>query len=155
MKQYFAVVGAGHDAKDPLTLVRVSESGLVQELSEHAAWVPAKLVERIEAGEVPYRLVPVTEKAAARIRKQREKKVAYRYSIFVWAADPTNTAIGVLREWDANGTTSGEIYRIDDGEWALDPIRIDVERGATDFYRIMDSDASTVNLWIEAARRRS
>jgi hypothetical protein len=87
MKQYFAVVGDGHDAKDPLTLVRVSESGL----SEYAAWVPSKLVERIEAGEVPYRLVPVAEKAAARTRKQREKKVAYRYSIFVRATDPTNT----------------------------------------------------------------
>jgi hypothetical protein len=155
MTQYFAVVGDGHDAKDPLTLVRVSGSGVVQELSEHAAWVPAKLPERIEAGDVPYRLVPVTEKAAARIRKQREKKVAYRYSIFVRADDPADTEIGVLREWDDGGITSGEIYRLDDGEWALDPIRVDVERGETDLYRILDSDAATVNLWIEATRRRS
>jgi hypothetical protein len=131
VNHYFAVLDDHHDVKDPLTVVRVSEHGSVRQLTDDAAWATTRLLERIEAGEVPYRLRPITEKAAARIRERREKKVAYRYSVIVRNDDPNEKPVGVLREYDASDGSGmyGETYTRD-GEWTHSNVREDIERAS-------------------------
>ena len=154
MRKFFAVVDDQHDAKNPVTVVRVSELGSVHQLTEDAAWAQSTLLERIEAGAVPYRLRPITEKAAARVREGREKKVAYRYSIIVADDDPTDTPVGVLREWGESPSRSGsETYSTRSHEWVHSYIRMEIDR-ANSNYRLVPSDSSTVHQFVEARRSR-
>ncbi|WP_230394846.1 hypothetical protein [Plantactinospora alkalitolerans] len=155
MDHYFAVVDDEHDVKDPLTVVRVSGRTGVTELHDDAAWVRSTLLDRIEAGEVAYQVRRISEKAAARIQQQREKKVAYRYSIIVIDDDPTDQPTGVLREWDASdgSGTYGQRYTRADG-WRHSNIRKDIERASNIRDRLVPSDAATVHQFIESMRRR-
>jgi hypothetical protein len=132
----------------------LSEHGATQ-LNDHAAWVGSKMLHRIVAGEVPYRVQPITRKAAARIRKRRERTMDFHYSILVRADDPTDTPYAVLREWDPAGTGWGytETYTRE-GEWEHDPVRLDFERSGEDRTRIVPSDSSTVHQFIESRHRK-
>lgn len=164
MTRYFAVTDDGHDDKDPLTVVRVVEGtgpyGVTQ-LNDDAAWVRTSLLDRIEAGEVPYRLRPITARKAARIRERREKKVAFRYFVLVRDSLPardddlTDTPTGVLREWDAShGDGSYAETYTREGEWVHSNVRLDIERGSDIVTRIVPSDATTVHQLIESWHRR-
>jgi hypothetical protein len=155
---YFAVTDDRHDVKDPVTVVRVVEGTgpyRVTQLNDDAAWVLTGLLDRIEAGEVPYQIQPISPKAAARIRKRREKKIAFRYSILVGDNDPTDTPAGVLREWDSsNGdSTYAETYT-GAGEWEHTNVRLDIERGSNISTRIVPSNGAIVHWFIESMRAR-
>ncbi|MEU8232712.1 hypothetical protein AB0C12_24285 [Actinoplanes sp. NPDC048967] len=154
MNQYFAVTDDRHDAKDPVTVVRVVEGAGpygITRLNDDAAWVRTTLLDQIESGEVPYRLRSVSRKAAARIRERREKKIAFRYSILVRDDDPSDEPIGVLREWDAaSGDSSYAETFTRDGEWEHTTVRLDIERGSDIRNRIVPSDAATVHRFIES-----
>jgi hypothetical protein len=157
MHHYFAVIDDRHDAKDPLTVIRVVEGAGpygVTRLNDDAAWVRTALLDQIEAGEVSYRLQPIGPRAAARIRKRREKKIAFRYSILVDDGDLKDTPQGVLREWDASsgGGSYAESFTRD-GEWVHCDVRLDIERGSDIRTRIVPSDASTVHQFIESLHR--
>ncbi|MGW4942996.1 hypothetical protein ACWEOZ_15585 [Actinoplanes sp. NPDC004185] len=158
MNQYFAVTDDRHDTKDPVTVVRVVEGAGpygITRLTDDAAWVRTTLLDRIEAGEVPYQLRSITRKAAARIRERREKKIAFRYSILVRDEDPTDEPIGVLREWDAaSGDASYAETFTRDGEWEHTSVRLDIERGSDIRNRVVPSDAATVHRFIESLQRR-
>jgi hypothetical protein len=77
----------------------------------------------------------------------------YRYSIVVRRDDPSDRAVGVLREWDApdGGGTYGETYTRD-GEWKHSNIREDIERASNIYNRLVASDAVTVGQFIAARR---
>jgi hypothetical protein len=158
VNQYFAVIDDRHDAKDPVTVVRVVEGtgpyGITR-LNDDAAWVRTTLLDQIEAGEVPYQLRSITRKAAARIRERREKKITFRYSILVRDDDPTDEPIGVLREWDAaSGDSSYAETFSGDGEWKHTNVRLDIERGSDIRNRVVPSDAATVHRFIESLQVR-
>jgi hypothetical protein len=155
---YFAVIDDSHDVTNPLTVVRVVEGTgpyWVTRLNDDAAWVRTAILDQIEAGEVPYRVRSITPKVAARIRKRREKKIAFRYSILVNDDDPNDTPQGVLREWDPSdgGWPYAETYT-GDGEWVHSNVRLDIERGSNIWARIVPSDSSTVYQVIESWQRR-
>jgi hypothetical protein len=152
---YFAIVDNQHDVKDPLTIVRVFDDvgpGGVRELSPDVRWVRTTLLDRIDAGEVPYRAKPINTKQALRIRARWEKKITYRYSILVRENDPADEPVGVLREWDA--ATGNVVYEEsyvgrDIHQWLPSNERWEIEKGRGDTrLRIVASDAATVNLFI-------
>jgi hypothetical protein len=155
VNHYFAVVDDEHDVKDPVTVVRVAERTGVTALNDDAAWVRTTLLARIEAGEVPYQVRPIAEKAAVRIQRQRERKVAYRYSIIVSDDDPADEPVGVLREWDASDGSGvyGQTYTRH-GEWKHSNIRQDIERASNIRDRLVPSDAATVQRFIASMPSR-
>lgn len=158
MNHYFAVVDDQHDVKDPITVLRVVEGAGpygVTRLNDDAAWVRTALLDQIEAGEVPYRVRSITPNAAARIRKRREQKIVFRYSILVDDDDPTDTPHGLLREWDPSGAgwPYAETYNRN-GEWVYSTVRLDIERGSNIVTRIVPSDSTTVHQVIESWQRR-
>jgi hypothetical protein len=153
--RYFAIVDDRHDAKDPLTLVRVDEQAGpagVRELSRDVRWVRTTLLDRIDAGEVPYRAVSIGDRAAGHIRERWEKKISYRYSLLVRDADPTDAPVGVLREWNATDRdwVYAETYSRRAGGWGSSNVRQDIERGSNISLRIVASDAATVHRYISS-----
>ncbi len=153
--RYFAVLGGRHDVKDPVTVVRVVDGAGpagVTELNPDAYWVRSTVLDRIEAGEVPYRARLITEKAAARIREQRERTITFRYFLLVRDDDPADRPVGVLREWDATGRdrTYAETYSGPDRQWRPSSIRQNVERGSNITTRIVPGDAAAVHHFISA-----
>jgi hypothetical protein len=153
--RYFAIVDDRHDVKDPVTVVRVFDGAGpagVTELNPDAYWVRSRLLDRIEAGEVPYRARLITEKAAARIREQRERKISFRYFLLVRDDDPDDRPVGVLREWDATGRdrTYAETYSGPDHRWLPSTVRQNIERGSDIATRIVAADASAVHRFISS-----
>jgi hypothetical protein len=110
---------------------------------------------QIESGEVPYQLRSIKPKDAARIRKPREKKIAFRYFLLVKDDDPNDTPRGALREWDSSSGDRlyAETYTRD-GEWEHTNVRLDIERGSDISNRIVPSDSTTVHQLIESWHRQ-
>ncbi|WP_208471821.1 hypothetical protein [Actinoplanes flavus] len=154
MVRYLAVIDDGHDVKNPVTVLRMIDgSSVALQLNEDAAWVRSTLLARIEAGEAPYRLRSISPRAAARIRKRREQKINFKFFLLVRDDDPTDTPVGVLREWEPTG---GGLYAetyTREGEWTRSNVRLDIERGSDIQNRIVPSDASTVHQIIESWHR--
>jgi hypothetical protein len=153
--RYFAIVDDRHDVKDPLTVVRVDEQAGpagVRELSRDVRWVRTTLLDRIDAGEVPYRAKLISDRAAAHIRERWEKKISYRYSLLVRDADPADGPVGVLREWDASDRdwVYAETYSRRAGGWRSSNVRQDIERGSNISLRIVASDAATVHRYVSS-----
>ncbi|GGN12137.1 hypothetical protein FHR83_003540 [Actinoplanes campanulatus] len=154
--RYLAVVDDGHDVKDPVTVLQVFDgSSVALQLNEDAAWVRSTLLDRIEAGETPYRLRSISPRAAARIRARRERKINFNFFLLVRDDDPTDTPAGVLREWEPSGGSGlyAETYTRE-GEWTSSNVRLDIERGSNIWARIVPSDASTVHQIIASWNRR-
>jgi hypothetical protein len=155
--RYFAVVDDRHDVKDPVAVIRVVDGtgpAGVTELSSDAYWVRSTLLDRIQAGELPYRVRSITAEAAARIRERRERAIAFRYSILVRDDDPADTPVGVLREWDATGSrgTYAETYAGPEQGWQPSNVRRNIERGSNIRNRLVPSDAATVHRFISSLK---
>jgi hypothetical protein len=158
-RRYFAIVDDQHGVKDPLTVVRVFDDGGadgIQELSPECVWIRTALLDRIDAGEVPYRAKHINEKQALRIRERWERKIAYRYSILVEEDDPTDKPVGVIREWDASaGDRVYEERYIGPNvfQWLPSNERWESKNGRGDNpLRIVAGDAATVNQFIGSAK---
>lgn len=151
--RYFAIVDDRHDVKDPVTVVRLVDGAGpagVTELNPDAYWVRSTVLDRIETGEVPYRARPISDKAAARIREQRERTITFRYFLLVQDDDPDDRPVGVLREWDATGgdRTYAETYAGPADGWRPSTIRQNIERGSNITTRIVPGDAAAVHRFI-------
>ncbi|GAA1582090.1 hypothetical protein [Actinoplanes couchii] len=151
MKRYFAVVDDRHDVRDPVTVIRVLEGAGphgITRLNEDAAWEWTTLLDRIAAGEVDCRLQPIDAADAARIRRQRESGIAFRYSVVVREDDPARRPVGVLREWDATGGGSYAEVFTRNREWEHSTIRLDIARGSNAWALVLPTDPATVGRFI-------
>lgn len=76
-RRYFAIVDDRHDRKNQLAIIRVTyggESAWILKPDGSVIWTQSKLLDQIEAGEIPYHAEWIPPKAAARIHERWEKR---------------------------------------------------------------------------------